>query len=68
MLRYVPAWFPGAGFQKDFARWREASLALKNMPFDHVKDEVVGQADLGDIPRPEGCDIIDRVVSIVQGP
>ncbi|KAI0705410.1 CyP450 monooxygenase [Earliella scabrosa] len=41
ILRYVPAWFPGAGFQKDFARWREASLALKNMPFDHVKDEVL---------------------------
>ena len=24
LLRYVPAWMPGAGFQKKFAAWRTA--------------------------------------------
>lgn len=32
-LQYVPAWVPGAGFQKSFARWRDASARLKNAPF-----------------------------------
>ncbi|KAI1792473.1 cytochrome P450 [Ganoderma leucocontextum] len=36
-LRYVPPWVPGAGFQEQFARWREASAAVRNVPFAHVK-------------------------------
>ena len=24
ILKYVPSWFPGAGFQKKAARWKEA--------------------------------------------
>ncbi|RPD61603.1 cytochrome P450 [Lentinus tigrinus ALCF2SS1-7] len=39
-LRHLPAWVPGAGFQKDFARWRAAGLALKNEPFAYVKQSL----------------------------
>ncbi|KAI0767315.1 cytochrome P450 [Fomes fomentarius] len=37
-LKYVPAWVPGAGFQRKFARWRAAGQALKDTPFQGVKD------------------------------
>ncbi|KAM5536785.1 hypothetical protein V8D89_009503 [Ganoderma adspersum] len=40
-LRYVPSWVPGAGFQNTFARWREASAALRHGPFAHVKDAML---------------------------
>ena len=40
-LRYVPSFFPGAGFQKQFAKWREGSSALRNMPFAYVKEAMV---------------------------
>ncbi|KAI0767392.1 cytochrome P450 [Fomes fomentarius] len=36
-LQYVPAFVPGAGFQKKFAEWREASDDLKVAPVTRVK-------------------------------
>ncbi len=33
LLRYVPAWVPGAGFQAQFAEWRDASRKLKDVPY-----------------------------------
>ena len=33
LLQYVPAWFPGAGFQRTFARWREATVRMKENLF-----------------------------------
>ncbi len=46
-FQYVPSWVPGAGFQHTFARWRDATVALRHEPFAHVKDVMVrwaGQA------------------------
>ena len=34
LLRYVPAWVPGAGFQRQFAEWRDASRKLKDYPYE----------------------------------
>ncbi|OSD04423.1 CyP450 monooxygenase [Trametes coccinea BRFM310] len=34
VLRYVPSWFPGAGFKRKAAEWRKDVLALRNVPFD----------------------------------
>ncbi|KAI8994236.1 CyP450 monooxygenase [Trametes punicea] len=36
-LRHVPAWVPGAGFQKRLARWRNASHAMLDLPFEEAK-------------------------------
>ena len=36
-LQYVPAWVPGAGFQKKFARWRRLAGDLLNLPFADAK-------------------------------
>ncbi|TFK86630.1 cytochrome P450 [Polyporus arcularius HHB13444] len=37
ILQYVPAWVPGAGFQKKFARWRLLAAELLNRPFADAK-------------------------------
>ena len=41
ILKYIPSWFPGAGFQKKAARWREVISTMANKPFCHVKDHLV---------------------------
>ena len=39
--KYVPSWFPGAGFQKMAARWREALNTMSEKPFRHVQEQLV---------------------------
>ena len=41
ILKYVPSWFPGAGFQKKAARVREASNIMAERPFHHVQEQLV---------------------------
>lgn len=40
-VRYVPAWMPGADFQRLAAHWKEVGLQMLNKPFDAVKSAVV---------------------------
>ncbi|EMD37511.1 hypothetical protein CERSUDRAFT_114152 [Gelatoporia subvermispora B] len=39
VLKYVPSWVPGAGWQKKFAAWREETNAVRNVPWDNVVDD-----------------------------
>ena len=39
ILKYVPSWFPGAGFQKKAARWRENIHIMADKPFRHVQEQ-----------------------------
>ena len=41
VLKYVPSWFPGAGFQKKAAHWREVNRSLVEKPFRYVKEQLV---------------------------
>jgi hypothetical protein len=41
ILKYVPSWFPGAGFQKKPARLGELANAMAERPFRYVKEQVV---------------------------
>ena len=41
ILKYVPSWFPGAGFQKKAARWREATNTMAEKPFRYVQEQLV---------------------------
>jgi hypothetical protein len=41
ILKYVPSWFPGAGFKKRAARWRESINTMAEKPFRHVQEELV---------------------------
>ncbi|KDQ53890.1 hypothetical protein JAAARDRAFT_38861 [Jaapia argillacea MUCL 33604] len=37
ILKYVPAWFPGAGFKRKAEEWRRLQDRFVNEPFDAVK-------------------------------
>jgi hypothetical protein len=42
ILKYVPSWFPGAGFQKKAAQWKEITETMTEKPFRYVKAQLVG--------------------------
>ena len=42
MLKFVPSWFPGAGFQIKAAHCREVNKAMIENPFRYVKEQLVG--------------------------
>ena len=41
ILKYVPSWFPGAGFQRKAAHWRGVNHIMAEKPFGHVKEQLV---------------------------
>lgn len=41
ILKYVPSWVPGAGFQKKAARWKEVNITMAEKPFCFVKEQLV---------------------------
>ena len=41
ILKYVPSWFPGAGFQKKATRVREATNIMVEKPFCLVQEQLV---------------------------
>ena len=41
ILKYVPSWFPGAGFQKKATRVREATNTMAEKPFRLVQEQLV---------------------------
>ena len=41
ILKYVPSWIPGAGFQKKAARWKELNNIMAERPFRYVKEQLV---------------------------
>jgi len=42
ILKYVPSWFPGAGFQKKAAHWRKVNETMTEKPFRYVEEQLVG--------------------------
>ncbi|PPQ66787.1 hypothetical protein CVT24_008696 [Panaeolus cyanescens] len=40
ILKYVPEWFPGAGFQTKARIWREYGQKFINVPFNNVKEDL----------------------------
>ncbi|KAF8183898.1 cytochrome P450 [Mycena galopus ATCC 62051] len=40
LLKYVPAWFPGAQFKRDGLRWRKLGFEMWNRPFEMVKSRL----------------------------
>ncbi|KAI0641987.1 CyP450 monooxygenase [Trametes meyenii] len=56
VLRYVPAWFPGAGFQKQFAISKRANDELVHTLYDEVKASLLQGKQIKCV----ATDIIDR--------
>ncbi|KAJ7095645.1 cytochrome P450 [Mycena epipterygia] len=40
LLKYVPAWFPGAGFQRRAREWRRLSQGMLEKPFAEAKQKI----------------------------
>ncbi|KAJ7723509.1 cytochrome P450 [Mycena maculata] len=40
ILKYVPAWFPGAGFKRDAIAWRKLARAMRDVPFAETKRQM----------------------------
>jgi hypothetical protein len=41
VVKYVPEWFPGAGFQVQAKVWRKYVMAMIEDPFEYVKQSLV---------------------------
>ena len=42
-LKYIPSWFPGAGFKTTAAKCRVALDKARNVPFNITLDDMVSQ-------------------------
>ncbi|KAJ7065511.1 cytochrome P450 [Mycena amicta] len=40
-LKYVPSWFPGAGFKRQAARWRKVRLDSVELPFEETRKNMM---------------------------
>ncbi|KAJ7076206.1 cytochrome P450 [Mycena belliarum] len=40
LLKYVPSWFPGAGFQRQAREWKKLARALLDMPFAETERQM----------------------------
>ena len=41
ILKYVPEWMPGAGFQKKAKEWRKLARTMIELPFSAAKRNIV---------------------------
>ncbi|KZP29737.1 cytochrome P450 [Athelia psychrophila] len=44
ILKYVPSWFPGAGFQRKAKEWKRYNDAVLEAPFKALKEEITNGA------------------------
>lgn len=42
IVKYVPEWFPGAGFKRTARKWWALQETIRNKPFKMVLDKRVG--------------------------
>ncbi|KAJ7764381.1 cytochrome P450 [Mycena metata] len=40
ILKYVPSWFPGAGFKRDAARWSKLARQMADVPLAETKRQI----------------------------
>ncbi|KAJ7065512.1 cytochrome P450 [Mycena amicta] len=41
VLKYVPSWFPGAGFKRRAARWRKVTQEVLELPFEETRKNMM---------------------------
>ncbi|KAF7364088.1 Cytochrome P450 [Mycena sanguinolenta] len=57
ILKYVPSWFPGAGFKRQAAKWRVLARGMMEIPFAETKR----QMECGTAPRSFTYDALERL-------
>ncbi|KAH9912862.1 O-methylsterigmatocystin oxidoreductase [Epithele typhae] len=60
-LEYLPSWIPGAGFQKLFAKWKEATSMLLRMPYEQRNE-----AFTEDVVPYDQASILDSLSARIQ--
>ena len=40
-VKYIPSWFPGAGFKRNAESWRSLMQEFVDIPFEFVKQNMV---------------------------
>ncbi|KAH8101012.1 cytochrome P450 [Cristinia sonorae] len=61
ILKYVPAWFPGAGFQKFAIKYRALANEMKTKPFDAVQTALNNGTA-------QQCVVADMIDQLPDGP
>ena len=41
IMKYIPGWFPGAGFQKKAKYWSQINASMLQKPYAFVKEQLV---------------------------
>lgn len=41
IMKYIPSWFPGAGWKRKANHWRHVNQEVCHGPFDMVKEQIV---------------------------
>ncbi|KAJ6491300.1 cytochrome P450 [Mycena vitilis] len=75
ILKYVPTWFPGAGFKRKAKEWSKLSQAMIDLPFAETKRDIAsGNApvsftslSLSGINEDEDKDKAEELVKMVAG-
>ncbi|KAJ3552902.1 hypothetical protein NM688_g3907 [Phlebia brevispora] len=49
ILRYVPSWFPGAGWKRKVEKWCRETKEMRDIPYDITKSK--GSDELNDVPN-----------------
>ena len=46
VVKYVPEWVPGAGFQRQAREWKAVMDQVTEVPYDFVKGQIVSHSNL----------------------
>ena len=46
VVKYVPEWLPGAGFQRQAREWKAVMDQVTDVPYDFVKGQIVSHSEL----------------------
>ena len=46
-VKMLPEWFPGARFQREAKRWKDAAAQMLNKPWENIQSRMVGQIHSG---------------------
>lgn len=57
-MRYLPTWFPGAGFHRKAKVWARDFAAMGGRPYDYAKEQFVRQT----IAIAQLCGLTTRLV------
>ena len=46
VVKYIPEWFPGAGFQTKARSWKKLTREMVDFPFEAAKNAIVSRAHI----------------------